>query len=188
MFQRPPSVSRNCISAPGRSGNSKRHSRSCAHVGRTAADHVAHVQLRHLVVGQIDRLVAARRAAARPALGRPARDCVAMPTKMCACVAAAQPVVELGDDAAADARRRTRGTRPGRSGIVTREQRLARFAELGALGDEAQAIEVHVGAAQHRDEPLRRVRRSRSTHGLQPGDRQRAGRLHDRCACRRRRP
>ena len=34
------------------------------------------------------------------------------------------------------------------------EQRLARFADLGALGDEAQAIEVHVRAAQHRDQPL----------------------------------
>ena len=60
MFQRPPSFSRNCISAPGRSGNSNRHSRSCAHVGRVAAHHVAHVQLGHLVVGEVDRLVAGR--------------------------------------------------------------------------------------------------------------------------------
>jgi hypothetical protein len=30
------------------------------------------------------------------------------------------------------------------------EQRFALFADLGALGDEAQAVEVHVGAAQDR--------------------------------------
>ena len=78
---------------------------------------------------------------------------MATPTKICACCRPAQAVVELRDDAAADGaaelakRARPLGDRHG-------EQRFARFAELGPLGDEAQTIEVHVGAAQHRDEPL----------------------------------
>ena len=68
-------------------------------------------------------------------------------------LAPAQPVVELGHDAAAD-RRAELAERAGPLGNGDGEQRFARFAELGALGDEAQAIEVHVRAAQHRDEPL----------------------------------
>ena len=43
---------------------------------------------------------------------------------------------------------------PGPLGDRDRQQRLASFAELGALGDEPQPIEVHVGAAEHRGEPL----------------------------------
>ena len=49
------------------------------------------------------------------------------------------------------------------------EQRLARLAELGALGDEAQPIEVHVGAAQHRRQPLPgRAPGARATHAFRP--------------------
>ena len=40
--------------------------------------------------------------------------------------------------------------------MVTPNMRLARFADLRALGDEAQPIEVHVRAAQDRDEPRAR--------------------------------
>ena len=102
MFQRPPSVSRNCISAPGRSGNSKRHTRSCADVRRAPAHHVPHVQLRHFVAGQIRRLVALRpqRAASVaivPCRGRDADEDVRL-------VPSAEPIVELGDDARAERR------------------------------------------------------------------------------------
>ena len=90
------------MSAPGRSGNSKRQSCSCATSGAPAADHVAHVQLRELVVGEVDRRDSRARRASRRARRRPRASSVAMPTKMCASRAAAQPVVELGDDAAAD--------------------------------------------------------------------------------------
>ena len=43
---------------------------------------------------------------------------------------------------------------PGTLGDRDRQQRLAPFAELGALGHETQPIEVHVGAAQHGGQPL----------------------------------
>ena len=59
-----------------------------------------------------------------------------------------------------------------------REQGLALLADLGALGDEAQAIEVHVGAAGDRDVGLA-VRRVRVHVLLDGGDAERAGRLED---------
>ena len=46
-----------------------------------------------------------------------------------------------------------------------REQGLALLADLGPLGDEAQAVEVHVGAAGDRDVGLA-VRRVRATYCL----------------------
>ena len=57
---------------------------------------------------------------------------------------------------------------PGPLGDRDAEQGLARLADFGALGDEAQPIEVHVRAAQHRDEPSRRVVPVRSTHARTP--------------------
>ena len=68
---------------------------------------------------------------------------------------------------------------PGRSGIVTARIASPPLAQLGTLGYEAQAVEVHVGAAGDR------YQRS-SAHrvplypGLGPGHRQRPGRLQDR--------
>ena len=56
MFQSLRMLSRKRISAPGRSGNSKRYSSSFFAQRRASADHVAHVQLGHLVVGEIERL------------------------------------------------------------------------------------------------------------------------------------
>ena len=94
-------------------------------------------------------------------------------------LAAAQPVVELGDDARAERGAELAegaGTLRDRDG----EQRLASFAELRALGDETQAIEVHVGAAQRRRRAAARARCARLDVRLQAGERQRAGRLHDR--------
>ena len=81
--------------------------------------------------------------------------------------APAQPVVELGDDAPAD-RRAELAERARPLGNGDREQRLARLAELGAFGDEAQAVEVHVRAAQHGDEPLVLRTPSRATHVFSP--------------------
>ena len=52
--------------------------------------------------------------------------------------------------------------------MVTAKQRLARLADLGALGDEAQAVEVHVRAAQDRHQRLVRAARARSTHVFNP--------------------
>jgi hypothetical protein len=55
-------------------------------------------------------------------------------------------VVELGDRARADQLAEAL-ERAALLGDGHREQRLALLAELGALGDEAQAVEVHVRAA-----------------------------------------
>ena len=68
---------------------------------------------------------------------------------------------------------------PGRSGSVIAMQRLARFTDLGALGDEAQPIEVDVGAAEQRDERLVPGALALDPR-LHAGDGQRAGRLHHR--------
>ncbi len=62
-------------------------------------------------------------------------------------------VVELGDRARADQLAEAL-ERAALLGDRHREQRLALLAELGALGDEAQAVEVHVGAAGDGDEGL----------------------------------
>ena len=90
-------------------------------------------------------------------------------------VAAAQAVVELGDHS-----RPQRGAElakgAGTLGNGHGDDRFAGFAQLGALGDEAQAIEVHVGAAQDRGDAASAFARQPR---LQSGDRQRAGRLHD---------
>ena len=152
MFQRPPSFSRNCISAPGPLGELEPAQPLVARVGSAPADHVPDVQLRHLVLGEVDRFVAAagqqrgERGRVLARLGRDADEDVRL-------LASAQAIVELGHDPAAD-RRAEFAERAGPLGNGDGEQRFARFAELGALGDEAQAIEVHVRAAQHRDEPL----------------------------------
>ena len=101
-----------------------------------------------------------------------------MPDEDVRAVAAAQPVVELGHDAPADGRAEL-AERAGPLGNGDAEERLARLADFGALGDEAQPIEVHVRAAQHRHEP--RVPGARALHPRpQAGHGQRAGRLHDR--------
>ena len=72
-------------------------------------------------------------------------------------------VVELGDRALADeADELAKAARP--LGDRHREDRLALLAHLGALGDEAQPVEVHVRAAGDRDErPVRSRAASRPT-------------------------
>ena len=76
-------------------------------------------------------------------------------------------VVELGDVALAEQRAElAEAARALRDGH--REHRLALLAELGALGDEAQPVEVHVRAAGDRDQRLVRAAACRSTHALAP--------------------
>ena len=102
MFQRPPSVVEERHQRARALGELEAAEPLVPHVGAAAADHVADVQLGHLVVGQIDGLVAARRVERRgeprrilARLGRDADEDVRA-------LAAAQAVVELGDDAPAD--------------------------------------------------------------------------------------
>ena len=177
MFQRPPRASRNWSSAPGRSGNSNRQTRSAATCGRVPADHVPDVELGHLVGRQIGGFVAEAaqtrgdRLAMMPRLGRDADEDLRL-------VAAAETVVEFGDDAPAE-RGAELAERAGPLGNRHGQQRLASFAELGTLGDEAQPIEVHVRAAQHRRQPLP-LHRAGLDPRLQARQRERAGRLHDR--------
>ena len=146
-----------------------------ADLRRVSADHVPDVQLGHLVVGEIDRLVAARveqlgqRDAVLARLGGDADEDVRLRPP-------AQPVVELRDDAAAD-RRAEFPERAGTLGNRDRQQRLARLAHLRTLGDEAKPIEVHVGAAQHRHQRLAASPVPLDPR-LQAGGGQRAGRLH----------
>ena len=136
---------------------------------------MADVQLGHLVVGEVERLVAARVQLARqrrrvaPRVDADADEDVRL-------LAAVQAVVELGDDALAERDAEVAiGAGPLRD--RHREQRLALLAELGALGDEAQPIEVHVGAAEDRDQVL--VVAPVGGHpALEAGQRERAGRLH----------
>ena len=168
MFQREPIAFRKRSSAPGRSGNSKRNSTSSRDAARVPADHVAHVQLGHLVVGHVDDGVARRAAAARTTVSFSARPCEsATPTKICALAAAGVAVVELGDAALAEhlaeaqEAARLLGNRHG-------QQRLALPADLGALGDVAQAVEVHVGAAVDRRPGACPRQPSRATYFFSP--------------------
>src|SRR5262249_35665214 len=87
--------------------------------------------------------------------------------------------VELRDPAGADRRARlAEAARALRD--RDREDPLALLAELGALGDVAEAVEVDVGAAHDRDERALGVsaRLARDPF-LHPRHRQRAGRLGD---------
>ena len=70
----------------------------------------------------------------------------------------AEAVVELGDVAAPEQAAELLEA-AGPLGDRGREHRLARLAEVGALGDEAEPVEVHVRAAEHGDEvpALRRL-------------------------------
>ena len=87
------------------------------HLGRMAADHVTHVQLGELVVGEIDGLVPSRRELRRQRrtvlarLRREADEDVRL-------LSSAQPVVELGHRAPADDRTELLERRPRFSGSV----------------------------------------------------------------------
>src|SRR5438309_7393931 len=84
-------------------------------------------------------------------------------------------VVELGDVAAAKRRaERLEATRA--LGDGDREYCLPVLAKLGFLGDEAQAVEVRIGARGHGDQRL--AARAMALHpGFRAGDAERARRL-----------
>ena len=150
MFHRPPSVSRNFISAPGAPGT--RTGRSARRARRARARPPCGGCAAWPSRCRRDRASRSRAPRSVPAsFAASCRELMLMPTKMCAARAAVQPIVELGDHAAAE-RRAELAERAGPLGNRHREDRFARFAQLGAFGDEAQAIEVHVRAAQHRDQ------------------------------------
>jgi len=120
------------------------------------------VQFGDLVVGELDRRIAVageRRDHVRGVLPRPRRDA----DEDVGLVPAAEAVVEFGDDAASD-RRAEFAEGAGPLGNRDAEQRLVRLAELRPLGDEAQPIEVHVGAAQDGREPRARRLHDREHH------------------------
>src|SRR6266446_10337328 len=93
-------------------------------------------------------------------------------------LAPAEPVVELRDDATPN-RGAEFAERPWPLGDRYREQRLARLAELGPFGDEAQTIEIHVCTAQDHDERLI-VDAGAADPGLEPGHGQGTSGFHHR--------
>ncbi len=140
------------ISAPGPLGKDEAVEPLVARQRAAPADHVAHVLLGQLVVGQVE----GREAVAREVLrelrrlaavdGRDADEDVRLGR-------VGDAVVELGDGARAD----QLAEAPEAAALLGnghREQRLALLADLGPLGDEAQAVEVHVRAAGDGDEGL----------------------------------
>jgi len=87
-------------------------------------------------------------------------------------------IVEFGDVA------RTQQAAEGleaarRLGNGHREHGFALFTQFGALGDVAQAVEVHVCARGHRDQRLA-LQLVAGNRGLHPGNRQGAGRFQNR--------
>ena len=88
------------------------------------------------------------------------------------------PVIEFGDAAFAEqCAELAEAARP--FGDRDRQDRFALLAELGAFGDEAQPVEIHVGPGGDRHK--RSVLRAMSLAvGLHPGDGQRARGLEDR--------
>ena len=102
---------------------------------------------------------------------------MARPTKTCATLRVGDAVVELGHRARADQLAEALEA-AALLGDRHREQRLALLADLGALGDEAQPVEVHVGAAGDGHEGLA-LELVRLDVLLDRRHAQRAGRLED---------
>ena len=146
-----------------------------------AADQMADMQLGQLVTGQVERLVAVlfKRARQHPGLAAAAH---LQADKHMRFAGIADAVIELGhvartDQAAETAEAATLlGHGHGKHG-------LARFAQLGALGHETQAVEVHVRAAGHGHQRLALDRLAVHLRaldiGLGAGHGQRAGRFQD---------
>src|SRR5690606_4675286 len=148
-------------------------------VRHMAADHVPDVQLRELVVREIEHLVAADRELLeqrlRFAAPVPQRDTDEDPRLLRRRVA----VVEFRDAARAD--RLAEAQKLALAlGDLDGDQRFAMLAELGALRDVAQTVEVDVRAARDRDQRLA-VAEALDVP-LQARDRERACRLHDHAA------
>src|SRR5919109_4739618 len=115
-----------------------------------AANHVPYVQFRQLVVAEIDGLkpaVAERRGNLFCVTARANGDA----DEDVRTLASAEAIVELGDDARPE-RRAEREKCTALLGNGDREDGLARFTHFGTFRDKTQAIEVHVRAAQDRDD------------------------------------
>ena len=111
------------------------------------------MELRHLVVGQIEHgiAVALQRVDERLLVGAGIGDLHAHEDVRVRVVGVA--VVELGDRAVADELAKAEQA-PGTLRNGHREQALAVLAELGPLGDVAETVEVHVRSAHDGREPL----------------------------------
>ena len=185
MFHRPAQGLEELHEGPGALGELEAVEPLVPHPGRAAAHHVAHVELGHLVVGQVDGGVALLAQPGGHRLAVAARRRL-QPHEDVGLVAPGEAVVELGDDARPDRRAEgAEGPRPLGDGDP--EEGLASLAHLGPLGHEAQAVEVHVGPGEDGDEPLALPALLRDP-GLEPGHRQAPPRAPSRCGSRRRRP
>ena len=125
---------------------------------RAAADHVAHVQLGHLVVGQVERRRSPWRRELREQLRRSrARLATSTPTKTCASRGSAIAVVELGDVALAEQRAERAGSCPAARGSSPRASpraaRRARRARRRSAGGRS--------SCWRRRRPRRASRRAR---------------------------
>ena len=141
---------------------------------RATADEVADVQLGHLIVGQVQRLetVAGEMGGDLFALALPGRLDADEDVRS---LGVGDAVIELGDAAPANQcaeALQAAGPFRNRDG----EDGLAVLAELGALGNEAQAVEVEVGPAGDGDDGLA-LEPVLLDVGLGAGHGQRAGRL-----------
>src|SRR3569623_2535773 len=144
---------------------------------RASADHMPHVQLGHFVVGEIFYRI--------PVLLQTPHDLVTLALAATQLYAREDTrggrngvtVIELCDAAGTDGLAdRAKAAGPFRYGH--REDGLVALADLGALRDVTQAIEVHVGAAVDGHEVLALYLRALDV-ALHARDRQRAGRLGD---------
>ena len=147
-------------------------------LGWTAADHVTHVQLRHLVVGEIDHTVAAFMQQAEDLFTLLHAPAQTHADKNARIFGVGKAVVELRYRTAAQ-----QLTELQEAALLFRnghrQQRFTLFAQFAALGNVAQTVEVHVGAGKH-------VRQTLATN-IVLGDvffhsrqRQRAGRFRHR--------
>src|SRR5262249_49483761 len=110
-----------------------------AHLGRATAHHVADVELRHLVAGEVVGRVA-EGAKSHGELQRVMARGGAQADEDVGALAPGEAIVELGHYPRPE-RRAEFAKGPGALGDGHAEHRLARLAELGALGDEAEAVE-----------------------------------------------
>src|SRR6185312_12944425 len=140
---------------------------------RVAADHVAHVQLRDFVVGHVVHAVAALPQLAHDLLPFRAPLCQRERDEDLRARRTLIAIVEFRDAAPAE-RLREFEEAPRLLGNLHREQRLTAAAEVRALRDVPQAVEVDVRPAVHRDEPtippsVARYEFANARHGERPG-------------------
>src|ERR1700730_5371618 len=149
-----------------------------ADAARVPADHVAHVQLRHLVIGHVgDREIRGAQALHHRVLLR-APLAERETHEDLRAIRAGVAVIELRNAAPSEHLAEMQEA-PRLLGNHHRQQRFALAAEIGTLGDVAQPVKVHVRAAVDRHQALAAPAFACRVF-LEPGDRQRPGRLDDR--------